>query len=46
MSAEIGLRRRIKGLSEAEFRQRFGTKAKARQSSSKPPSWAIWPKKA
>jgi len=27
MSAEIGLRRRVKGLSEAEFRQRFGTEA-------------------
>ena len=27
MGAESGLRRRVKGLSEAEFGQRFGTEA-------------------
>ena len=30
MAAEAGLRRRVKGLSEAEFRQRFGTEAPCR----------------
>src|SRR3954452_3462763 len=30
MGAESGLRRRVKGLSEAEFRQRFGTEAQCR----------------
>ena len=30
MGAESGLRRRLKGLSEAEFRQRFGTEAQCR----------------
>jgi transposase-like protein len=30
MGAESGLRRRIRGLSEAEFRQRFGTEAQCR----------------
>ena len=30
MGTEVGLRRRIKGLSEAEFRQRFGTEAQCR----------------
>ena len=30
MGAEGGLRRRVKGLSEAEFRQRFGTEAQCR----------------
>ena len=30
MGAEVGLRRRVKGLSEAEFRQRFGTEAQCR----------------
>ncbi len=30
MGAESGLRRRVKGLSEAEFRQRFGSEAQCR----------------
>ena len=30
MGAESGLRRRVKGLSEAAFRQRFGTEAQCR----------------
>jgi DNA-directed RNA polymerase subunit RPC12/RpoP len=30
MSAEKGLRRRVRGLSEAEFRERFGTEAACR----------------
>ena len=30
MGTESGLRRRVKGLSEAEFRQRFGTEAQCR----------------
>ena len=30
MGAESGLRRRVRGLSEAEFRQRFGTEAQCR----------------
>ena len=30
MGMESGLRRRVKGLSEAEFRQRFGTEAQCR----------------
>ena len=30
MGAEGGLRRRVKGLSEAEFRQRYGTEAQCR----------------
>ena len=30
MGTESGLRRQVKGLSEAEFRQRFGTEAQCR----------------
>ena len=30
MGAESGLRRRVKGLSEAEFRRRFGSEAQCR----------------
>ena len=30
MGAESGLRRRVKGLSEAEFRRRYGTEAQCR----------------
>ena len=30
MGAEVGLRRRVRGLSEAEFRQRYGTEAACR----------------
>ena len=30
MGAESGVRRRVKGLSEGEFRQRFGTEAQCR----------------
>jgi hypothetical protein len=30
MGAESGLRRRVRGLSEAELRQRFGTEAQCR----------------
>ena len=30
MGTEGGLRRRVKGLSEAEFRQRYGTEAQCR----------------
>ena len=30
MGAESGLRRRVKGLSEAEFRARFGTETQCR----------------